>query len=155
MGTLSSLWLFSKRIATGGLIGLTISDRWFSFSPVKGFSMLPTLVPFTESSLSSLGGKLRPLDPWESPRPLSLILPALWSLTNVCLTSFMNWWMLHCLMGNWRRPPTGDVLLVEKLCLDKYRFSNGDVIILKYGCYCAPCVLLSIRFLISFFPYHC
>ncbi|CAA7394681.1 unnamed protein product [Spirodela intermedia] len=80
MGTLSSLWLFSKRIATGGLIGLTISDRWFSFSPVKGFSMLPTLVPFTESSLRSLGG---------------------------------------------------DVLLVEKLCLDMYKFSNGDVIILK------------------------
>ncbi|CAA6658423.1 unnamed protein product [Spirodela intermedia] len=74
MGTLSSLWLFSKRIATGGLIGLTISDRWFSFSPVKGFSMLPTLVPFTESSLRSLGG---------------------------------------------------DVLLVEKLCLDKYKFSTG------------------------------
>ncbi|XP_078437043.1 peptidase S24/S26A/S26B/S26C family protein [Wolffia australiana] len=80
MRTLSSIWWFSKRIATGGLIGLTISDRWFSFSPVKGFSMYPTLVPFSDSSPGALGG---------------------------------------------------DVLLVEKLCLDKYKFSNGDVIILR------------------------
>ncbi|CAN6475336.1 unnamed protein product [Victoria cruziana] len=71
-------WFFTKRIATGALIGLTISDRYASIITVHGNSMKPTLNPGSKAF------------------PVSM---------------------------------SGDLVLVEKLCLNKYKFSNGDVVV--------------------------
>ncbi|XP_010918725.1 uncharacterized protein [Elaeis guineensis] len=80
MRTGNSLWLLTKKALTGALIGVTISDRYVTLSPVRGSSMHPT---FTGSS-TSFPGSLK-----------------------------------------------GDVVLVERFCLQKYKFSHGDVIIFR------------------------
>ncbi|XP_031496425.1 uncharacterized protein LOC116261736 isoform X2 [Nymphaea colorata] len=72
------LWFFTKRTATGALIGLTISDRYASIVTVHGHSMKPTLNPGSKAF------------------PISI---------------------------------SGDLVLVEKLCLNKYKFSHGDVVV--------------------------
>ncbi|XP_043712092.1 mitochondrial inner membrane protease subunit 2-like isoform X2 [Telopea speciosissima] len=76
----SFLWNFTKKSMTGGLIGLTISDRYASVASVQGLSMHPTFNPGTTTFLGSL---------------------------------------------------TGDHVLVEKFCLEKYKFSHGDVILFR------------------------
>ncbi|KAF3789782.1 Mitochondrial inner membrane protease subunit 2 [Nymphaea thermarum] len=72
------LWFFTKRTATGALIGLTISDRYASIITVHGHSMKPTLNPGSKAF------------------PISI---------------------------------SGDLVLVEKLCLNNYKFSHGDVVV--------------------------
>ncbi|XP_042516895.1 mitochondrial inner membrane protease subunit 2-like isoform X2 [Macadamia integrifolia] len=80
MVTPSFLWNFAKNSVTGGLIALTISDRYASVVSVQGLSMHPTFNPGTTAFLGSL---------------------------------------------------TGDYVLVEKFCLEKYKFSHGDVIVFR------------------------
>eukprot|EP00262_Sarcandra_glabra_P020160 TRINITY_DN7930_c0_g1_i1.p1 TRINITY_DN7930_c0_g1~~TRINITY_DN7930_c0_g1_i1.p1 ORF type:complete len:170 (+),score=11.20 TRINITY_DN7930_c0_g1_i1:201-710(+) len=79
MGTWKSLWFVTKKLLTGALIGVTISDRYASIVSVHGLSMHPTFTPsFSGSSTRK-----------------------------------------------------GDLVLVEKFCLEKYKFSHGDVIIFR------------------------
>nr|XP_027065979.1 mitochondrial inner membrane protease subunit 2-like isoform X1 [Coffea arabica]XP_027065980.1 mitochondrial inner membrane protease subunit 2-like isoform X1 [Coffea arabica] len=82
MGTRNFLWNSAKKFFTIGLIGLTVSDRYFSIVPVRGYSMSPTFNP----QISSYTGSL-----------------------------------------------TDDRVLVEKFCLEKYKFSCGDVVV-----FCSP-----------------
>ncbi|XP_057796897.1 uncharacterized protein LOC131012940 [Salvia miltiorrhiza] len=70
----------AKKYFTAGIVGLTISDRYASFTAVRGPSMSPTFNPHINSSTRS---------------------------------SF------------------DDYVLVEKFCLDKYKFSRGDVVIFR------------------------
>ncbi|KAJ4972078.1 hypothetical protein NE237_005177 [Protea cynaroides] len=56
MVTASFLWNLTKKTVTGGLIGLTISDRYASVASVQGLSMHPTFNPGTPSFLGSLTG---------------------------------------------------------------------------------------------------
>nr|XP_010918730.1 uncharacterized protein LOC105043031 isoform X3 [Elaeis guineensis] len=88
MRTGNSLWLLTKKALTGALIGVTISDRYVTLSPVRGSSMHPT---FTGSS-TSFPGSLK-----------------------------------------------GDVVLVERFCLQKYKFSHGDVIIFRFQSHLRYC----------------
>ncbi|KAJ9540143.1 hypothetical protein OSB04_026649 [Centaurea solstitialis] len=53
MGTPSFLWNICKSSFTFGLIGLTISDRFASIVPVRGFSMSPTFNPDNSILLGS------------------------------------------------------------------------------------------------------
>ncbi|XP_021888611.1 mitochondrial inner membrane protease subunit 2 isoform X2 [Carica papaya] len=76
MGTHNILWNLTKKCFTAGLIGLTVSDRYFSVVPVRGTSMSPTF----------------------NPRANSL---------------------------------TDDYVLLEKLCLEKYKFSSGDIVVFR------------------------
>ncbi|KAF9599150.1 hypothetical protein IFM89_035429 [Coptis chinensis] len=48
------LWDVTKKVFTGGLIGLTISDRYGSFEAVRGLSMHPTLNPSPNTFLGLL-----------------------------------------------------------------------------------------------------
>ncbi|WOK98761.1 hypothetical protein Cni_G07473 [Canna indica] len=80
MGTPNSLWLLTKKSLAGALIGLTVSDRFFTIYSITGTSMYPT---FTTSN-PGFPGYLK-----------------------------------------------GDLVLVERFCLDKYKFSCGDVIAFK------------------------
>lgn len=80
MGTGNFLWNLSKRYFTVGLIGLTVSDRYFSIVPIHGSSMSPTF------------------------------------------NSHVN---------NSKGPFLVDHVLVEKFCLEKYKFSRGDVVVFR------------------------
>lgn len=55
MGTQSFLWSFTKKFVTIGLISLTVSDRYASIIPVRGFSMTPTFNPDVSSSTTRRG----------------------------------------------------------------------------------------------------
>ncbi|KAK9118084.1 hypothetical protein Scep_016177 [Stephania cephalantha] len=81
MGTISSLWAYTRKSLTAGLIAFTVSDRFACISPVRGLSMHPTFNPHTTSSL---------------------------------LESLMD-----------------DHVLVEKFCLEKYKFSRGDIVVFR------------------------
>ncbi|XP_071675558.1 uncharacterized protein [Lolium perenne] len=76
MGTGIQIWSTAKTLATGAVIGLTISDRYLTIVTTKGDSMHPTLT---------------------------------------AADSFFR----------------GDVVFAERGCLDKYKFSRGDVVIFK------------------------
>ncbi|XP_058773004.1 uncharacterized protein LOC131647109 [Vicia villosa] len=76
MGTINSLWNFTKKFVTIGLITVTVSDRYVTVVPVRGGSMSPTFNPKTDSF-------------------------------------------------------TDDYVLVERFCLEKYKFSHGDVVIFR------------------------
>ncbi|XP_048548910.1 mitochondrial inner membrane protease subunit 2-like [Triticum urartu] len=76
MGTRNQLWSIAKMSVTGGVIGITISDRYVTVVAIKGHSMHPTMTG-TDSALR------------------------------------------------------GDIVLAEKGCLDRYKFSRGDVILFK------------------------
>ncbi|KAI5663525.1 hypothetical protein M9H77_22848 [Catharanthus roseus] len=82
MGTGNFLWNLSKNYFTFGLIGLTVSDRYFSIVSVQGTSMSPTFNSHVDNS---------------------------------------------------KRPLTDDRVLVEKFCLEKYKFFHGDVVV-----FCSP-----------------
>ncbi|EOA32317.1 hypothetical protein CARUB_v10015579mg [Capsella rubella] len=51
MGIQKLLWEVAKKSFTGGIIGLTISDRCCSVVPVRGDSMSPTMNPLKNSYL--------------------------------------------------------------------------------------------------------
>ncbi|XP_010553100.1 PREDICTED: mitochondrial inner membrane protease subunit 2 [Tarenaya hassleriana] len=51
MGTRNFLWDVAKKSFTGGIIGLTISDRCCSVVPVRGESMSPTFNPQRNSRI--------------------------------------------------------------------------------------------------------
>ncbi|CAA7051054.1 unnamed protein product [Microthlaspi erraticum] len=51
MGIPNFIWGLAKKTFTGGIIGLTISDRCCSVSPVRGDSMSPTFNPQRNSFL--------------------------------------------------------------------------------------------------------
>lgn len=51
MGTWNFLWEVTKKSFTGGVIGLTFSDRFYSIVPVRGDSMSPTFNPQRKSRL--------------------------------------------------------------------------------------------------------
>ncbi|WZY96052.1 hypothetical protein YC2023_068381 [Brassica napus] len=74
MGIQNLLWQVTKKAFTGGIIGVTISDRCCSVVPVRGDSMSPTLNPQRNSYLD-------------------------------------------------------DYVLVEKFCLQDYKFVRGDVVV--------------------------
>ncbi|XP_066358524.1 uncharacterized protein [Miscanthus floridulus] len=76
MGTYNHLWSIAKRNAMAAVIGVSISDRYVTFTSVTGESMYPT---FTAAS---------------------------------------NVW-------------GGDFVLAEKRCIERYKFSHGDVILFK------------------------
>lgn len=80
MGILSSLWLLTRKSAVGALLGITISDRYLTISPVRGNSMHPT---FSASS-TSFPGYLK-----------------------------------------------GDLVLIERFCLQDFKFAHGDIVIFK------------------------
>ncbi|ONK81489.1 uncharacterized protein A4U43_C01F29670 [Asparagus officinalis] len=80
MGSWKYLWQFTKSSIIGGVIGLTISDRYLTITPVRGISMHPTFA----NSHTNFPGSLK-----------------------------------------------GDIVVVEKFCLDKYSFSHGDVVVFK------------------------
>ncbi|KAJ0970268.1 hypothetical protein J5N97_023145 [Dioscorea zingiberensis] len=80
MGSQSYLWQLTKRTVTSAIIGVTISDRYVTFSSVRGSSMYPTF----QATSTSFPGSLR-----------------------------------------------GDLVLAERFCLERYKFSQGDVIIFK------------------------
>ncbi|KAK8938108.1 hypothetical protein KSP40_PGU019239 [Platanthera guangdongensis] len=80
MVRLSSLWLLTRKSAVGALLGITISDRYLTISPVRGNSMHPT---FSASS-TSFPGYLK-----------------------------------------------GDLVLIERFCLQDFKFSHGDIVIFK------------------------
>ncbi|RAL39842.1 hypothetical protein DM860_013043 [Cuscuta australis] len=77
MGRLKFLWDTTKYIFTGGLFGITVSDRYASLISIKGISMYPTFNPHGDG------------------------------------------------------PLTRDRVLLEKLCLEKYKFSKGDVVVFR------------------------
>ncbi|CAN6894576.1 unnamed protein product [Brassica oleracea] len=74
MGIQNLLWQVTKKAFTGGIIGVTISDRCCSVVPVRGDSMSPTFNPQRNSYLD-------------------------------------------------------DYVLVEKFCLQDYKFARGDVVV--------------------------
>ncbi|KAI4353309.1 hypothetical protein L6164_002268 [Bauhinia variegata] len=49
MGSTSSVWNFTKKFVTFGLIYVTVTDRYVSVVPVRGDSMSPTLNPKSSS----------------------------------------------------------------------------------------------------------
>ncbi|WZZ29778.1 mitochondrial inner membrane protease subunit 2-like [Brassica napus] len=51
MGIQTLIWQVTKKAFTGGIIGLTISDRFCSVVPVRGDSMSPTFNPQRDSYL--------------------------------------------------------------------------------------------------------
>lgn len=51
MGIQTLIWQVTKKAFTGGIIGLTISDRFCSVVPVRGDSMFPTFNPQRDSYL--------------------------------------------------------------------------------------------------------
>ncbi|KAF9594298.1 hypothetical protein IFM89_029439 [Coptis chinensis] len=77
------LWDVTKKVMTGGLIGLTISDRYCSFQAVRGLSMHPTFNPSPNTFLGLLTGVF----------------------------------------------VADDRVLVTKFCLEKYKFTHGDVVV--------------------------
>lgn len=54
----NSLWLLTKKSLTGALIGITISDKYVTLSPVRGSSMHPTLTGSSTGFPGSLRGNL-------------------------------------------------------------------------------------------------
>uniref|UniRef100_A0A453J037 Uncharacterized protein n=1 Tax=Aegilops tauschii subsp. strangulata TaxID=200361 RepID=A0A453J037_AEGTS len=50
MGARSQLWSIAKMSVTGGVIGVTISDRYVTVVAIKGHSMHPTMTA-TDSAL--------------------------------------------------------------------------------------------------------
>ncbi|KAF7050776.1 hypothetical protein CFC21_059095 [Triticum aestivum] len=114
MGARSQLWSIAKMSVTGGVIGITISDRYVTVVAIKGHSMHPTMTA-TDSALRGIRGFgfHRSVQAWRvglSCNPYSVIL---WCADQVA------------------RLEPGDIVLAEKACLDQYKFSRGDVILFK------------------------
>lgn len=111
MSTKSFLWNLAKKYFTAGIIGLTISDRYVSVVPIRGSSMSPTLNPHSNSSAGFVLGKF-------------LIFDNLF--TPFCLSwSWYGFYLIVCYV-------TDDYVLVEKFCLQRYKFSRGDVVVFRY-----------------------
>jgi len=55
---LSSLWLITKRICAGAVVGITLSDRVGSVATMHGRSMQPTLNPGEDNPLGFLNADL-------------------------------------------------------------------------------------------------
>ena len=105
MGTRNFLWDFGKKCFTFGLIGLTISDRYASIAHVQGLSMYPTFNPNARTFMGSLTGNI-------VKRKLKQVLPS-------CVLKLIAMIILFY---------ADDYVLLEKFCLEKYKFSHGDVI---------------------------
>ncbi|ERN09773.1 hypothetical protein AMTRI_Chr08g159590 [Amborella trichopoda] len=56
MGTWNFLWFLTKKVATGALIGITVSDRFASIVSINGMSMHPTLTPGSTTLMGWLKG---------------------------------------------------------------------------------------------------
>lgn len=52
------MWQITKSSITGGVIGLTISDRYLTFTPVRGISMHPTFANSHTNFPGSLKGDI-------------------------------------------------------------------------------------------------
>lgn len=78
MGTRNQLWSIAKMSVTGGVIGITISDRYVTVVAIKGHSMHPTMTA-TDSALRGICGFgfYRSVQAWRvglSCNPYSMIL---------------------------------------------------------------------------------
>lgn len=111
MGTLNPLWFFMKKSMTVALFGITISDRYVY--SLTGTSMSPT---FTTSS-PGFPGYLKGIS----------FVKAIQSKNDQMFIGYVN----RNLSKLISRMITGDIVLVEKFCLEKYKFSRGDVIAFK------------------------
>uniref|UniRef100_A0A453J0S4 Uncharacterized protein n=3 Tax=Aegilops tauschii subsp. strangulata TaxID=200361 RepID=A0A453J0S4_AEGTS len=58
MGARSQLWSIAKMSVTGGVIGVTISDRYVTVVAIKGHSMHPTMTA-TDSALRGCSARTR------------------------------------------------------------------------------------------------
>jgi inner membrane protease subunit 2 len=124
MGTRNVLWNLAKKYFTFGLIGLTVSDRYSSIVPVRGASMSPTFNPHA-SSFTGIFLKRKIKQCAVSPGwfiYLFIIIISLWGSDHR-----FSW-------------AADDYVLVEKFCLEKYKFSHGDVVVFRY--FVLPLVLL-------------
>lgn len=113
MGTRNVLWNLANKYFTFGLIGLTVSDRYASIVPVRGASMSPTFNP----QASNFTG-------------------------NVLCHQGGLFIIIIIFMGSDHgfSLAADDYVLVEKFCLEKYKFSHGDVVVFRY--FVLPLVLL-------------
>lgn len=105
MGTRNFLWDFGKKCFTFGLIGITISDRLASIAHVQGLSMCPTFNPNVRTFMGSLAGNM-------------VKIKLKQALSSCILKSIAINILFYA----------DDYVLLEKLCLEKYKFSHGDVI---------------------------
>ena len=105
MGTRNFLWDFGKKSLTFGLIGITVSDRFASIAHVQGLSMHPTFNPNARTFIGSLTGNRVKIKPKQ-------VLPS-YVLKLIAIIILFD---------------ADDYVLLEKLCLEKYKFSHGDVI---------------------------
>ncbi|CAL9079986.1 unnamed protein product [Musa textilis] len=113
MGTLNPLWFFVKKSMTVALFGITISDRFATVYSLTGTSMSPT---FTTSS-PGFPGYLKGIS----------FVKAIQSKNDQMFIGYVS----RNLSKLISRMITGDIVLVEKFCLEKYKFSRGDVIAFK------------------------
>ena len=102
MGTVNFIWNLTKNYFTFGLIGLTISDRYASIVPVGGISMSPTFNQHDDSSMRSL--------------------------TRNYFFLYFKFLKFHA--ATWMKLSAshygeGDFVVVEKLCLEKYKFPSA------------------------------
>ena len=115
METRNVLWNLAKKYFTFGLIGLTVSDRYASIVPVRGASMSPTFNPQASNFTGIfLKGKIKQC----------AVSPG-WFIYYL-LFSFL-WGSDHGFSL-----AADDYVLVEKFCLEKYKFSHGDVVVFRY-----------------------
>ncbi|CAF2102545.1 unnamed protein product [Brassica rapa] len=103
MGIQNLLWQVTKKAFTGGIIGVTISDRCCSVVPVRGDSMSPTLNPQRNSYL----GKCL----LEENAPKLILFDPYFLLIRLLILD------------------ADDYVLVEKFCLQDYKFVRGDVVV--------------------------
>lgn len=106
MGIQNLLWQVTKKAFTGGIIGVTISDRCCSVVPVRGDSMSPTLNPQRNSYL----GKCL----LEENAPKLILFDPYFLLIRLLILD------------------ADDYVLVEKFFLQDYKFVRGDVVVFRY-----------------------
>ncbi|CAN8259999.1 unnamed protein product [Cochlearia groenlandica] len=105
MGTQKFIWQVIKKAFTGGIIGLTISDRCCSVVPVRGDSMSPTFNPQRNSYLGKCFFFVK---------------------LDSCLLSFCY---VSSFLFNVQSRFADDYVLVEKFCLKNFKFARGDVVV--------------------------
>lgn len=118
MGLQSTILNGFKKSIVFGLVGVTVTDRYAGVCPIRGSSMSPTFNP----SPGSFTGKLK----------------------SVIHVISVSGYRCGALMTNL---VADDYVFLEKFCLDKYKFSHGDVVVFRYVLY----YFFLLPFICSFF----